>query len=169
MKKALLYCSVLLSIISCVEKEEVNIPRELVGKWEREIEAPESGPTHHTFVFKSNGTYESFGVRNIPTEELQSGYLGYSTGNYSETEGNLLLSNTRSFYAEDLANPPSEIGLLKEQLEWVIFDEVAEFSFQENGSVLSLTFLGCNDVLTPRARMANCAPPSPIFYDRVVE
>lgn len=169
MKKALVYCSVILSIFSCVEKEEVNIPKELVGKWEREIETPETGPTQHTFVFKSNGTYESFGVRNIPTEELQSGYLGYSTGNYSEIDGKLLLSNTRSFYAEDNANPPSEIGLLKEQLEWVIFDRVAEFSLQENGNMLSLTFLGCDDVPTPRARMSNCAPPSPILYDRAVE
>ncbi|SMD42206.1 hypothetical protein SAMN00777080_0746 [Aquiflexum balticum DSM 16537] len=168
MKKALLYSILLLSVISCIEQEEVIIPGELEGKWEKEFSTEEDS-WEHIFEFKSNGTYESISIRNIPTEELQPGILDYSKGNYSKIDGKLVLSSISHFYAENYLIPPSEIGLLKEQLEWVIPDEVAEFSLEEDNTILVVTFLGCNDVLDPRARIANCAPPTPMAYKRVLE
>lgn len=167
MKKALLYSIVLLFSFSCVESEEVIIPKELVGKWERDFTIEEDTYTV-SFVFQTNGTYESFSVRTIQTEGLQPGYLGYSKGKYSKREGRLVISDIRSFYAEDNSNPPNQTNLLKEQLEWIIPDEIAEFSLEENNNLLVLTFLGCNDVRIPR-EMANCAPPTPVGYTRVVE
>ncbi|RZS95062.1 hypothetical protein [Cecembia calidifontis] len=80
----------------------------------------------------------------------------------------MILPDIRSFIAEDASNPPSQTNLLKEQLEWIIPDEIAEFSLEENNTVLVLTFLGCNDVLIPRSS-ANCAPPMPVRYARVIE
>jgi hypothetical protein len=166
MKKALLYFSLILSISSCVEKEELNIPKELVGTWEKEFETA-ADSWNHTLVFKFDGTYESFSYRSIQTSELQTGYLSHNIGDFSEIDGNLVLSNTRSFFAEDYSNPPSEIGLLKEQLEWVIPNQVAEFSLEANDTLLVLTFLGCNDVVFPTS-LANCAPPTPMAYNKVV-
>lgn len=167
MKKAILYSLLLLISFSCVESDEVIIPKELVGKWEKEFTFEEDTYTV-SFVFQSNGRYESFAVRTIQTETLQPGILGHSKGNYSLREGRLVISDIRSFYAEDRSNPPSQTSLLKEQLEWIIPDEIAEFSLEENNNLLVLTFLGCNDVLIPR-ELANCLPPSPERYTRVVE
>ncbi len=168
MKKALLYSILALSFISCVEQDEVIIPRELAGKWEKEF-IVEDDSWRHVYEFNSNGTYESLSLREIQTDELQPGILNFSKGNYFQRDGKLVLSEIRHFYAENHLNPPSEISLLKEQLEWVIADETAEFSLQEDNNVLVFTFLGCNDILIPRARLANCAPPSPMAYSRVNE
>jgi hypothetical protein len=167
MKKTLLCSILVLSFLSCVESEEVIIPKELAGKWEKEFNVEEDS-WNVSYVFNTNGNFESFSVRTIQTQELQPGIIGYSKGKYSKREGNLILSNIRGFYAEDYSNPPSQISLLKEQLEWVIPDEIAEFSLEENDNILVLTFLGCNDVPTPRS-LANCAPPTPMAYTRVVE
>lgn len=167
MKKALLYFLLLLSFISCVEQDEMNIPRELLGKWEKEFTV-ENDSWRQVYEFKSNGTFESFNFRDLQTEEAQPGVLGYSKGSYAEKDGRIIFTSTRVFYAEDPMNPLGEINLLKEQLEWVVFDETAEFLLQEDNEVLVLTFLGCNDVLIPRARLANCAPPTPMAYTRVV-
>lgn len=167
MKKALLYSLLFLIFFSCVESEEVIIPKELAGKWVTELNLEED--TWETFLeFKTNGSYEGFTVRNIQNDSLQPGILTFSKGKFSKREGNLILSSIRTFYAEDKSNPPSEIGLLKEQVEWLIPDEVAEFSLHENDQILILTFLGCKDVQIPR-NSANCAPPTPVTYTRVVE
>jgi hypothetical protein len=168
MKKALLYSILVLLLISCVEQDEVLIPRDLLGKWEKEF-IVEGDSWRNVYEFNSNGTYESFSLRDIQTEELQPGILSFSKGKYFQRDGKLVLSEIRHFYAENHLNPPSETSRLKEQIEWVIADNTAEFSLQENNNVLVLTFLGCNDILVPRARLANCAPPSPMSYSRVKE
>lgn len=168
MKKVLPYSLLLLLFISCVDQDEVIIPRQLEGKWEKEF-VVEDDSWSHVYEFKSNGTYESLSLRAIQSEELQPGILSFSKGNYSIRDGKLVLSDIRHFYTENHLNPPSEISLLKEQLEWVISDETAEFSLQEDNHVLVLTFLGCNDILIPRARIANCMPPTPMAYLRVKE
>lgn len=167
MKKALLYSLLLLISFSCVESDDIIIPKELVGKWEKEFTFEEDTYTV-SLLFLTNGTYESFAVRTIQTEALQPGILGHSKGKYSKREGRLVISDIRSFYAEDRSNPPSQISLLKEQLEWIIPDEIAEFSLEENNNLLVLIFLGCNDVLIPR-ELANCLPPTPESYTRVIE
>jgi hypothetical protein len=166
MKKALPYFILLLSLISCVEKEEINLPKELLGKWEKDF-IIENESWKHTYEFKSNGAFESISWRDQQTEEAQPGVLSFSKGNYAQKDGKLILSEIRLFYTDDLNNPPGKLNLLKEQLEWVVPDETAEYSLEEDNNGLVLTFLGCNDVLIPRARIANCAPPFPIAYTRV--
>ncbi|WP_304518083.1 hypothetical protein [Cecembia rubra] len=167
MKKSLIYLFIIFNLFSCIDSEEAIIPKELVGKWEKDFNV-EGDSWKVTFIFHSNGNYENFSTRTIQTEALQPGIMGYSLGNYSKREGRLVLSDIRSFYAEDLSNPPSQASLLKEQLEWIIPDEIAEFSLEQNNTLLMLTFLGCNDVLIPRS-LANCLPPTPVTYTRVLE
>jgi hypothetical protein len=166
MKKSLLLILTVLTLASCMDNADDISFQTLEGKWVNQINN-ENEYLEVVYVFQSDGTFENFFIRTESHEGFGPGILASYRGNYAITDGKLVFSNRKYFYAEDYENPSFEQESLVEQTNFPIATQRADLSFEANKSVMVLVY-ECNDMITDFA-LTMCLEPRPISYNRVME
>lgn len=165
MKKSVLSLLSVFLLFSCMDTGDELSFQSLKGKWINQINN-ENESMDVVYTFQSDGTFENFYIRTGSNEGFGPGILASYSGNYAITEGKLVFSNRKYFYAEDYENPSSDPATLVAQNDFPITSQRADLSFEENKSIMVLVY-ECNDMLTGFA-LSMCMEPKPIRYNRLI-